>query len=87
MFWFYDKTRGPREGRFREAVRLSFQHEDFKDAGITAGLWAGFLLGALCGVWLLHLWLLNALFLPVGVLLAFVAADLRHPITARKQSA
>jgi uncharacterized membrane protein YoaK (UPF0700 family) len=87
MFWFYDKTRGPREGRFREAFRLSFQHEDFKDAGITAGLWVGFLLGALCGVWLLHLWLLNSLFLPVAVLLAFVAADLQHPITARKQSA
>jgi uncharacterized membrane protein YoaK (UPF0700 family) len=84
MFWFYDKTRGPREGRFREAVRLSFQHEDFRDAAITAGLWIGFLLGALCGVWLLHLWLLNALFLPLVVLLAFAAADLRHPITARK---
>ena len=84
MFWFYDKTRGPREGRFREAFRLSLQHEDFKDAAITAGLWVGFLLGALCGVWLLHLWLLNSLFLPIAVLLAFVASDLKHPITARK---
>jgi uncharacterized membrane protein YoaK (UPF0700 family) len=87
MFWFYDETRGARVRRFRDTFRLSFQHEDFKDAGITAGLWVGFLLGALCGVWLLHLWLLNSLFLPVAVLLALVAADLRHPITAAKKSA
>lgn len=85
MFWFYDKTRRPGDGRFRETVRLSLHHEDFKDAAITAALWIGFLIGAASGVLLLHAWNLNALFLPVVVLAAFVATDLIHPITAAKK--
>ena len=85
MFWFYDKTRGAQTGRFQEALRLSFQHEDFRDAGLTAGLWLGFLAGALCGIWLLHLWKLNALLVPIAVLLVFIIADLRHPATSRPE--
>lgn len=86
MFWFYDKTRGPGNYRFREAVRLSVHHEDFRDAGITAALWFGFLAGGLCGVWLLYRWNLNALFLPVGILAAFTITDLVHPVAvAAKQ--
>ena len=71
VFWFYDKTRGGQTGRFREALRLSFQHEDFRDAALTAALWLGFLVGALFGVWLLYLWRLNSLFVPIAVLLVF----------------
>ena len=82
LFWLYDKTRGAAKYRYREAFRLSFHHEDFKDAGITAALWLGFLVGGICGVWLLRHWDLNALFVPVVLLVVFVAADLRHPITA-----
>lgn len=80
LFWFYDKTRGSAKYRYREALRLSFHHENFKDAGITAGLWLGFLVGGACGVWLLRQWKLNSLFLPVALLAVFVAADLRRPI-------
>lgn len=86
LFWFYDKTRGPAKHRYHEALRLSLHHGDFKDAGITAGLWLGFLIGGVCGVWLLHEWKLNSLFLPVTLLVAFVAADLRHPITVAPRS-
>lgn len=81
LFWFYDKTRGVPKNRYRETIRLSVHHEDFKDAAITAALWLGFLAGGICGVWLLRQGSLNALFLPVALLLAFVAADLKHPIT------
>lgn len=84
MFWFYDKTRGPGNYRFREALRLSAHHEDFKDAAITAALWFGFLAGGLCGVWLLYRWNLNALFLPVAILAAFTITDLVHPISIGK---
>jgi len=83
LFWFYDKTRGGAKYRYREALRLSVHHENFNDAGITAALWLGFLAGGICGVWLLQRWELKALFLPVALLLIFVAADLRRPITAR----
>ena len=84
MFWFYDKTRGPGTYRFREALRLSTHHEDFKDAVITAALWFGFLAGGLCGVSLLYRWHLNALFLPVLILAAFTITDLVHPISIGK---
>ncbi len=86
IFWFYDKTRGPEKYRYRETVRLSLHHEDFVDAGITAALWAGFLAGAVSGAWLLGVWKLNCLFVPVAVLVWFVAADLRHPITGMQSS-
>ncbi len=86
MFWFHDKTRGPEKYRYREALRLSFHHEDFIDAAITAALWLGFLAGAASGVWLLGLWKLNCLFVPVAVLAWFVSADLRHPITGMQRS-
>jgi uncharacterized membrane protein YoaK (UPF0700 family) len=86
IFWFYDKTRGGQTGRFREALRLSFQHEDFRDAALTAALWLGFLVGALFGVWLLYLWRLNSLFVPIAVLLVFTIADLRNPVTTPQQS-
>jgi uncharacterized membrane protein YoaK (UPF0700 family) len=86
IFWFYDKTRGGQTGRFREALRLSFQHEDFRDAALTAALWLGFLVGALFGVWLLYLWRLNSLFVPIAVLLVFIIADLRNPVTTPQQS-
>ncbi len=86
VFWFYDKTRGGQTGRFREALRLSFQHEDFRDAALTAALWLGFLVGALFGVWLLYLWRLNSLFVPIAVLLVFIIADLRNPVTTPQQS-
>jgi uncharacterized membrane protein YoaK (UPF0700 family) len=84
MFWFYDKTRGPGTYRFREALRLSAHHEDFKDAALTAALWFGFLAGGLCGVWLLYRWNLNALFLPVAILAAFTITDLIRPISIGK---
>lgn len=86
MFWFYDKTRGAQSGRFREALRLSFQHEDFRDAALTAALWMGFLVGALFGVWLLHWWRLNSLFVPIAILLVFIIADLRKPVTSAQQA-
>ena len=84
LFWFYDKTRGPREHRFREALRLSPHHEDFKDAAITALLWVGFLAGGFCGVSLYRSWTLFSLLVPVGLLIIFAAADLIRPITASK---
>jgi uncharacterized membrane protein YoaK (UPF0700 family) len=85
LFWFYDKTRGPGQYRYREAFRLSFHHPDFQDAGITALLWIGFLGGGFCGVWLHHLWKLKCLCVPVALLVWFAFTDLVRPYTNMKQ--
>jgi uncharacterized membrane protein YoaK (UPF0700 family) len=84
LFWFYDETRGPRKHRFRDALRLSPNHEDFKDAAITALLWIGFLAGGFCGVILYRPWTLFSLLVPAGLLIIFAAADLIRPITSSK---
>ena len=81
LFWFYDKTRGPGQYRFREAFRLSFHHPDFQDAGITALLWIGFLAGGFCGIWLHHLWKLKCLFVPIALLVGFALTDIMRPYT------
>jgi uncharacterized membrane protein YoaK (UPF0700 family) len=84
LFWFYDETRGPREHRFRDALRLSPNHEDFKDAAITALLWIGFLAGAFCGVILYRAWTLFSLLVPISLLAILAATDLIRPITGSK---
>lgn len=84
LFWFYDETRGPGEHRFREAIRLSPHHEDFKDAAITALLWIGFLSGGFCGICLYRYWALFSLLVPTGLLIIFAAADMVWPIASSK---
>ena len=84
IFWFYDETRGPRERRFGEALRLSPHHEDFKDAAITALLWIGFLAGGFCGVTLYRSWAWFSLLVSAGFLIILAAADLVRPITSSK---
>lgn len=85
LFWLYDKTRGPRQHRFREAFRLSPHHEDFKDAIITALLWIGFLAGGFCGIWLYSAWTLLSLLVPIAFLAIFATLDLIRPITISKK--
>ena len=84
IFWLYDKTRGAGTGRYREALRLSWHHEDFKDTAITGGIWLSFLAGGFSGVWLHGAWDVQALLLPVALLGLFVAVDLRRPITSEE---
>ena len=84
LFWFYDETRGPKGQRFREALRLSPHHEDFKDAAITVFLWIGFLSGGFCGISLYHFWKLFSLLVPVAFLIIFAVADRIRPITSSK---
>jgi uncharacterized membrane protein YoaK (UPF0700 family) len=82
LFWFYDKTRGPQTGRYRQAFRLSWHHEDFRDTAITGAIWLSFLAGGFSGVWLHAAWQTRALLLPVALLVIFVMVDLRRPITS-----
>jgi uncharacterized membrane protein YoaK (UPF0700 family) len=82
LFWLFDKTRGAAAGRYREAFRLSLHHEDFKDTAITGGIWVSFLAGGFSGVWLHGAWDVDALLLPVALLVLFVIVDLRHPVAS-----
>jgi uncharacterized membrane protein YoaK (UPF0700 family) len=82
LFWLYDNTRGPQTGQYREAFRLSWHHEDFKDTAITGAIWISFLGGGFSGVWLHATWDVRALILPVALLVAFVMLDLKRPITS-----
>lgn len=82
LFWFYDKTRSPREHRFLEALRLSPHHEDFEDAIVTASLWSAFLAGGFCGVSLYRSWALFSLLVPVFLLLVCAAVDIIRPVAS-----
>jgi uncharacterized membrane protein YoaK (UPF0700 family) len=78
-FWFGDHARGHSTRRLARLLRLSPRQQSWRDAMFLAGLWVGYVAGAVVGTILLHYIGLAALAAPVGVLAVFLIMDLRRP--------
>lgn len=82
LFWIRDRTRGRFTSRFGRVLRLSLRRRSFQHAILTAGLWIGFFMGALCGAIAEPRFELTSLFAPMAVLTAAVIVDVIWPVAA-----
>ena len=82
FFWLYDRTRGRFMSRLGKVLRVSPRRKPFQHALLTAGLWAGFFLGACCGALTEPRFKLVSLFAPMAVLVAAVIVDVVRPVAA-----
>jgi uncharacterized membrane protein YoaK (UPF0700 family) len=82
LFWFRDRTRGRLWSRLYRVLRVSLRQKSIQHAALTAGLWMGFFIGAICGVIGEHRFALFALFAPMAVLMVAVIVDLVLPVAA-----
>jgi uncharacterized membrane protein YoaK (UPF0700 family) len=81
LFWAYDL----RQKGMPHIVRHAFGQQDVQEGAMLASAWTCYLLGAAVGTFLKLKWELRALYVPVGVLLAFVTIDAFRPIDVEEE--
>jgi len=81
LFWAYDL----RQKGFSYIVRHASGQQDVQEGAMLASTWTCYLLGAAFGTLLKFRWELRALYVPVVVLLAFVAIDIFRPIDVEEE--
>ena len=82
LFWFYDQRR--MMGMSRVGARVWHQ-PDVQEAAMLASTWICYVIGATIGTVMKGKWELRALYLPVGLLIAFVVLDLMRPIDVEEE--
>jgi uncharacterized membrane protein YoaK (UPF0700 family) len=80
IFWMRDTRLRAPHLRWAEWARLAAAKQVVREAGLMAGLWTTFLLGAVLGALAYRAWGLSALLLPCGVLVVMAADLRRHPL-------
>ncbi len=81
-FWFYDRTRGRFRKRFWRVLRVTVHQKYAQHAGLTAGLWTAYVLGAIAGALLMKRYALLALLFPCAVLVIATVIDIVRPVAA-----
>ena len=79
--WVYDRAGGRFFRRLRRILRVSRRQESFQHLVLTAGLWAGFGAGAVCGALGLQAWDVLALCVPITILLLLTLVDRTRPVS------
>ncbi len=82
VFWLYDRTRGRFRRRIFKVLRVTVHQKYAQHAGLTAGLWVAYFLGAVIGVVFKKQYGVSALLFPCGFLAAATAIDLARPVAA-----
>lgn len=82
LFWLYDQRR--MMGPARVGARLRYQ-PDVQQATMLASTWACYVFGAAIGTVMKGKWELRALYVPVGLLIAFVVLDQVRPIDVEEE--
>ncbi|HLV80544.1 MAG TPA: YoaK family protein [Chthonomonadaceae bacterium] len=85
--WVYDRGRGRFFRRIGRIARATPRQESFQHLVLTAGLWAGFACGVLCGTRALRAWNVAALGLPIALLLLFSLVDAVRPVSLAHERA
>ncbi|MDQ2901191.1 MAG: DUF1275 domain-containing protein, partial [Acidobacteriota bacterium] len=81
-FWFHDRMRIRSATRFERVLRVSNRQRSLQHACLTAGLWIGFFMGALCGVVGERRFAPLSLLGPMGVVAVVAVVDIVRPIAA-----
>ncbi|HZS53623.1 MAG TPA: YoaK family protein [Bryobacteraceae bacterium] len=82
LFWLRDRTRGRLATRLGKVLRVSPRRKSFRHAVLTASLWFGFFLGALCGAIAEQRFVLYGLYAPIAILTVAIIIDVMWPVAA-----
>ncbi|MGC2111642.1 MAG: YoaK family protein [Candidatus Korobacteraceae bacterium] len=78
LFWAYDKLHELK--RISHVVRLVPQQRDIREGAMLASTWSCYVVGAAIGTVMKQRWELRALYIPVVIIVAFIAVDQFRPI-------
>jgi uncharacterized membrane protein YoaK (UPF0700 family) len=81
LFWSYDQIR---ESGGSHIVRHALEQRDVREASMLGATWTFYVIGAAIGTVLKMRWELRALYVPVVVLLGFIAVDLARAIDSEE---
>jgi uncharacterized membrane protein YoaK (UPF0700 family) len=82
LFWGYDQLQ---QSGISHVVRLAPSQRDVREGTMLASTWTCYLVGAALGTVLKQRWELRALYLPVAVLIVFIALDQFRPIDVEEE--
>jgi uncharacterized membrane protein YoaK (UPF0700 family) len=82
LFWSHDHLR---QTSFSDLVRLAPRQKDVREGAMLASTWTCYVAGAAIGTIMKQRWELRALYLPVAVLIVFIAVDQVRPIDVEEE--
>jgi uncharacterized membrane protein YoaK (UPF0700 family) len=85
VLWLHDHATGRRKRRLGLLLRLSPRRPAFNRMLVLAGIWSGYVLGAVLGAWLELYWDLLCLTIPIACLVFFVVLDAVRPLATSKR--
>ncbi len=83
LFWGYDQLR--QLGRLSHVVRLMPRQRDVREGAMLASTWTCYVAGAAVGIVIKRRWELQALYVPVAVLIVFILVDQWRPIDVEEE--
>ncbi|HZP23043.1 MAG TPA: YoaK family protein [Terriglobales bacterium] len=84
FFWVYDELR---QSGMSHIVRQARRQQDVRQGGMLAAVWLMYVFGATLGLLAKDRWNLRALYVPVAMLMVFIAIDRLRPIGVQEEQA